>query len=230
MRNAGLREQRGFTLIELLVVIAIIAILAAILFPVFSRAKEKARSTACLSNMKQIGLAMMMYQSDYDDVMVPAAIAYPGIGTYFWRDVLEPYVKNRQIFDCPSYTNKYGGPLAGYDEGGGYAVNFVSYGTGGHTPPVSNLGWGGVWQPVSEAMLEHPSTTIVAFDYFGGYAVCSTRNDHTTIHLVLATSDAHEPGRRHNQGRNWVFADGHSKWNSARNMPWEDHWWYCSSD
>ena len=94
--------RRGFTLIELLVVIAIIAILAAILFPVFARAREKARQASCLSNCKQLGLGALMYAQDYDEV----------VGIYDWQAVrmflvTEPYLKNEQIFICPSH--KYGG-------------------------------------------------------------------------------------------------------------------------
>lgn len=95
-------KTRGFTLIELLVVIAIIAILAAILFPVFARAREKARQTSCLSNLKQIGLALQMYAQDYD-MLLPLANEYPGTdGPPGLYDVIEPYVKNEQIFRCPS--------------------------------------------------------------------------------------------------------------------------------
>lgn len=97
--------KRAFTLIELLVVIAIIAILAAILFPVFARAREAARKTACLSNTKQIGTALMMYSQDYEEVLPPPQLGTcPGIGCFAWADVIYPYVKNEKVFDCPSST------------------------------------------------------------------------------------------------------------------------------
>ncbi|GAB4454109.1 MAG: hypothetical protein OHK0029_08290 [Armatimonadaceae bacterium] len=106
------RRQNGFTLIELLVVIAIIAILAAILFPVFAQAREKARQTACLSNVKQMGLGMMMYAQDYDEVIARNAFADPPRvleGAHFtncstprWMDVIQPYIKNFDIYNCPS--------------------------------------------------------------------------------------------------------------------------------
>jgi prepilin-type N-terminal cleavage/methylation domain-containing protein/prepilin-type processing-associated H-X9-DG protein len=118
-----MQHKRGFTLIELLVVIAIIAILAAMLFPVFSQAREKARQIACLSNLKQTGSAWMMYIQDYDEYtpMGRACNVYPrrGInqggncecgnappfsdGTYArWSDLIQPYVKNFGLFMCPS--------------------------------------------------------------------------------------------------------------------------------
>ncbi len=98
-----MRSRRAFTLIELLVVIAIIAILAAILFPVFARAREKARQASCLSNVKQMGLAALMYAQDYDEMVVPGEIRIPGAQRWMGEGgLLLPYVKNVQIFRCPS--------------------------------------------------------------------------------------------------------------------------------
>ena len=93
--------RRGFTLIELLVVIAIIAILAAILFPVFAKAREKARQSSCLSNLKQLGLACMSYGQDYDE-RLPLAYMPTSPTRYSFITELEPYVKNSQVFNCPS--------------------------------------------------------------------------------------------------------------------------------
>ncbi|UCH36301.1 MAG: prepilin-type N-terminal cleavage/methylation domain-containing protein [Armatimonadota bacterium] len=121
-----MRRSRGFTLIELLVVIAIIAILAAILFPVFARAREAARKATCISNLKQISLAAIMYAQDYDEVL-PAACSYggcsahpidpanqyvtdfTGLGTLdFWQlaDVLTPYIKSLDLFNCPTLSRR----------------------------------------------------------------------------------------------------------------------------
>ncbi len=107
--------KRGFTLIELLVVIAIISILASILFPVFSRARAKARQAACVSNQKQIVLALLMYAEDYDEMLPPVPVAPAGI----WHHAIYPYVRNYQIFYCPDRK----------DRGPGYGINFAACGT-----------------------------------------------------------------------------------------------------
>src|SRR5205807_7375581 len=107
-------RSRGFTLIELLVVIAIIAILAAILFPVFAQARDKARSAACLSNAKQQALAIHMYAQDYDETFPMAyygewSTAPQPKGHFPWLKVLMPYVKNKGVYTCPAF------PSANYD-------------------------------------------------------------------------------------------------------------------
>src|ERR1035438_4951515 len=96
-------KRRGFTLIELLVVIAIIAILAAILFPVFAKAREKARTASCSNNCKQIGLAFIQYVQDYDEHYPPYDNDTGGaVPRYGWELLIQPYIKNTQAFHCPS--------------------------------------------------------------------------------------------------------------------------------
>ena len=92
-------SRRGFTLIELLVVIAIIAILAAILFPVFAKAREKARQSSCLSNVKQIGVALLSYAQDFDEMLPSYQFA---TATVIWYNLIQPYIKNTQLLVCPS--------------------------------------------------------------------------------------------------------------------------------
>ncbi|HIE50459.1 MAG TPA: prepilin-type N-terminal cleavage/methylation domain-containing protein [Armatimonadetes bacterium] len=143
-------HQRGFTLIELLVVIAIIAILAAILFPVFAKAREKARLTTCISNLKQLGNALMMYVQDYDE-MFPVANQdsedYPagthqahltggrGNGPLWLVDVLAPYHKNDQLFHCPTLDD----PVKRNAQGLIYADTAGSYGYRCYDPSYNDL-------------------------------------------------------------------------------------------
>ena len=107
--------QKAFTLIELLVVIAIIAILAAILFPVFARARENARRSSCQSNLKQIGLGLIQYSQDYDETVPRSSFnGYYGASgdpTYKWMDAIFPYVKSEQLFVCPSDASLNGASL-----------------------------------------------------------------------------------------------------------------------
>jgi prepilin-type N-terminal cleavage/methylation domain-containing protein len=112
MNKRRVTTKKGFTLIELLVVIAIIAILAAILFPVFARARENARRASCQSNLKQIGLGLMQYTQDYDESYAPVQYPGPALATQGpggahtgnWSQLIQPYVKSTQLFQCPSNT------------------------------------------------------------------------------------------------------------------------------
>lgn len=196
-------RSKGFTLIELLVVIAIIAILAAILFPVFARAREKARQSSCLSNMKQVGLAFKMYISDYDS-------RYPiwtsgrdnsrdnaryGLN---WREMLKPYIKNEQIWVCPSREPSFrnchfeGHPWGrgtdtwlGRLHGGSYGINRNG---------VANK---------KESAIEDAAGTYVASE-----SNC-LKLDVGNVSYLGANKHEQEP---HNDGFNSAFCDGHAKW------------------
>ena len=117
--------RRGFTLIELLVVIAIIAILAAILFPVFAKAREKARQTTCLSNLKQLALANIMYSSDYGGRFM--AFCDASIGCFYAARTLDPYIKNEAIWACPSRSwEPWWGPWPAHYSYGYFCGNVVA--------------------------------------------------------------------------------------------------------
>ncbi len=136
IRNSPSAIRHGFTLIELLVVIAIIALLAAILFPVFAQAREKARQTTCASNMKQIGLSLLQYSQDYDECIAPAIVGTgksvsDGGSNYNWMDAIYPYAKSGQIYVCPSdpgfasnWPYQY---MGGSANRGSYAMNVVDW-------------------------------------------------------------------------------------------------------
>jgi len=154
-------NKRGFTLIELLVVIAIIAILAAILFPAFAKARERARRASCSSNLKQIGISMMQYSQEYDEQTVPTNIrgVVSGTGTA-WMGVLQPYIKSTPVFSCPSDsdTSVTGSIFASGDWLVDMAHFHVSYGYNGH------IGGERFTDNVSLATIVAPSTTVMVTD------------------------------------------------------------------
>lgn len=207
--------RRGFTLIELLVVIAIIAILAAILFPVFARAREKARQAGCSSNLKQLQLAVLMYAQDYDELLPNEQYTMPGGdgNTYLvdacWRSVIYPYVKNAQLFICGSHrpdTSTYAlfdGRYNGQKMRGSYAIN-DAYQDAPHPPgPPQNRSLAEIWDASSVIFLVEsdgaPDDTLPA----------------ANAQYPWAPTGAWS--RRHNDGANYAFVDGHVKWMKPTN-------------
>jgi prepilin-type N-terminal cleavage/methylation domain-containing protein/prepilin-type processing-associated H-X9-DG protein len=196
-----MNRRSGFTLIELLVVIAIIAILAAILFPVFARAREKARQTSCLSNLKQIGLAEKMYEQDYDERMASYS-SHPGAAAdYSYREMLEPYLKNDQIVLCPSDDR---------DSGWSYGPNISNVGIGN---PATGHGYLYCFRKI--ATFEVPAETAIFAETSGSYW---RYNGGESDNIQYE-----EP--RHNEGMNIAYLDGHAKWVSVQFMYGEAGKW-----
>jgi prepilin-type N-terminal cleavage/methylation domain-containing protein/prepilin-type processing-associated H-X9-DG protein len=210
--------KKGFTLIELLVVIAIIAILAAILFPVFGRARENARRSSCQSNLKQIALGVKQYVQDYDE-------KFPLQGTTQstgWAITIQPYIKSTQLFQCPSETNP--------------AVDtsldptlVASYGAAGYSDYWYNQRLSGQ----SEAAANYISNTLMNGDGGGTVASGGATGGQANYGLVgpggaLAANAANgnlvgvafnraitgniSYAGRHLEGANFSYADGHVKW------------------
>jgi len=218
------QKKKAFTLIELLVVIAIISILAAILFPVFARARENARRASCMSNLKQIGLGMMMYAQDYDERYPPAYLltasggyinqtnsGMPGarfltgdagtIGSGYnisWMDIIYPYVKSIQLFQCPSSVED---------------ARFTSY---GYNPLISGWNRTASSRAISLAAVSRPSEVIMNYDAnvyyaadYGGIQWCGTTFTTTHAHYIY----------HHLGGFNVNYADGHVKWHKMLAAP-----------
>lgn len=214
-------RRNAFTLIELLVVIAIISLLAVILFPVFAQARERARRTSCLSNLKQIGLAYHQYAQDYDEKLVPGykgPNSNPGLQNTdnYWYTILQPYAKSTQIFQCPS---------ARPHPGSSYMAFLIGRNaTSVAIPPVSNLGYGGQTKVVSLAQAARPSESIVLMEFsyhdsnptppdlYEAQSVFSSPDYLTTLPTYPWSTNY--PGR-HQGGHNVLFVDGHAKWRTA---------------
>ena len=211
-----MKSKQGFTLIELLVVIAIIAILAAILFPVFARAREKARQTSCLSNMKQLGLAMVMYAQDYDerfcDLLTGRDTGDP-LMYVTWYENLQPYIKNMQVFKCPSEGGQaigYGGVREVLGYAGSIAYNAADWGP---YPDPEQPGYG-----MSIAEMTKPAENALIVDCTNytcnrAYWIRTDNTTHPTPEKAAFYNNAYYVvDSRHNEGANIAFADGHAKW------------------
>jgi prepilin-type N-terminal cleavage/methylation domain-containing protein len=223
-------SSRGFTLIELLIVIAIICILAAILFPVFSRARENARRSSCMSNMKQLGLAHLQYTQDHDGHMAPVLErdpAFPGTftpitdttssqpsgifvtdwndvaGNYrSWMDLIFPYVKNLQVYRCPSASAAKNIPSYGYNMAIGGVSSNSYYFTSAAT--YYNL-------TMHEALIRRPAEIIMFMENNRRYTNTAPWNMNEAIIGKTTVTP-------HLQGGVQVYADGHAKWRSMNDI------------
>lgn len=210
------RRAGGFTLIELLVVIAIIAILAAILFPVFARARENARRSACQSNLKQIGLGIHQYTQDYDE-RLPLEVAgeaadYSVLAANYsnvnYVALIQPYVKNWQVFKCPSATPA---TSAGYvptgDSNTSYAPNQVLFFT----------------TPRAIATIPNTSEIIAVQEWQTSAARINARPKYTGFNQEYnmwhqISNGAEILSMAHLEGGNLLFIDGHVKWRKPTSL------------
>ncbi len=205
-------KRKAFTLIELLVVIAIIAILAAILFPVFAQAREKARAISCLSNMKQLQLGFAMYTQDYDEHSMPLWWWTEA----FWPTFEYPYIKNEGIFSCPSdsYRSAFVWPL---DQPQNLPRSYMLY------VGASAMGYAGG----NDASVEQPANYLVFVEkgsnpnepwpemycpYLPNQCCSSYSCGSTATGLNFDRLTCPGATPRHSGGYNWTFYDGHAKW------------------
>ena len=182
--NSGRAGSRGFTLIELLVVIAVIAILAAILFPVFAKARERGRQTACLNNVKQIGLGVSLYMQEWDDTY-PIAAHKDEDKPHAWVEQFYSYVRTRNLNACPSDS--------GFEE---EPLHTTSY--------FMNVYFNG---GISMADVPEPARTIYMAE-----SAETRKGDHYHPNLGVARMEEELARTRHGGGTNYLFADTHAKW------------------
>ncbi len=197
------RGHKGFTLIELLVVIAIIAILAAILFPVFARARAKALQNNCLSNVKQLALGLKMYFSDYDQ-RFPFAFAWDVNRGLYWKRQIYPYIKNGQIYVCPADApGELGDP---YDTVGNEDTTYITnyYASYGYN---WNAGGGGVLctgYPMGDAAVDASAEMWILAD------ATQLTTEPSYVQYGYSGPHAHWVFR-HNDQANFAYVDGHAK-------------------
>ncbi|MES2465492.1 MAG: DUF1559 domain-containing protein [Armatimonadota bacterium] len=224
-RPSGFTSRKaGFTLIELLVVIAIIAILAAILFPVFAQARGKARQAACASNLKQIGIGFMAYSQDYDETLPPSNYPSSRGNNTSWQFMIEPYVKANfpdrvtdsvdkelSIYVCPDYiktadNSQVTRPSSSYGANANVMPSFDTNGPQAGTGAVTPL-------PAIDA-----PTNIVLLSPHRGNCVWSEGDDRNKGQSgpVPSCNRGYVVSRnRHSGGANYLLADGHVKWFKA---------------
>ena len=242
--RTGRPSPSGFTLIELLVVIAIIAILAAILFPVFAQAREKARQASCLSNEKQIGNALMMYTQDFDETLPMGAWASGANQSRWYRD-LYPYIKNLNVYVCPNITDNpmsiagyyvptlYNFPRFDGDTGlyptspGGYGMNANLFGSNGYTSKTlaeikDAAGTFFVCDAsrVTTAVIGNydPTTWPKLQDRSTDWQVTPPTDwtgGSTGNYTSTSSNQLRRPIARHSGGLNVIYCDGHAKWSKA---------------
>ena len=245
-------NRRGFTLIELLVVIAIIAILAAILFPVFAKVREKARQASCMSNMKQQGLAILQYTQDYDELMPQATVDYSGswpTGTFWtapstssvsgtqWANAIQPYLKSYAVYTCPSsdtwdWSHSTRSNLLSYTFNG----DLQSYPSGNILAPSSViLLWSGMLKNAvkgvswANPILNCSDASKPCVYVPQGSSGCGTGNGVTDSMIVWGGYSSYSKWV-HGSGDNFSYCDGHVKWTPLQSDGNHDPWTVTGPD
>jgi len=249
-----LRKSPGFTLIEMLVVIAIIAILAALLFPVFAQAREKARQTSCASNLRQLGMSLAMYVQDAESY---PAFSFNRVGGMDrWHDLLVPYAKNRQLLVCPSQAKT----IEAFDQPGTQNGRNLSYGYNYQYLGNSRAAAQGGNVPVGDSAILNAAETIAVADsdgtggwyrtplpYDPGTTACNAMGNHgysidppglpsrslgnpssgcTSPPVTPPGKQGHSRlSARHNGGGNLAFCDGHVKWMLREQVERDNRLW-----
>lgn len=218
-------RRKGFTLIELLVVIAIIAILAAILFPVFAKAREKARQASCVSNVKQLALASLMYAADYDQTYPPLFAVNGGTppggemigtGAWAWQQLLYSYTKNTRIMNCPSGANP---DLASFPWGH-YGANYLVVMDPRFGPSLTDST---VVDPAGKYLFMDAGNYFISpyeairTAWISGYMYLPGAGDAGVTGGAVANTSDFKSGR-HNGGNVVGYCDGHAKWIKAAVM------------
>jgi prepilin-type N-terminal cleavage/methylation domain-containing protein/prepilin-type processing-associated H-X9-DG protein len=225
------RLWRGFTLIELLVVIAIIAILAAILFPVFAQARAKARQAMCISNVKGLGTAFMLYVQDYDETFPPSDYDEPVTARVTWPTYVDPYIKGgvvkvvgqtesksqrKSIFICPSLGEAVRDPQWVALNGATDSRPLLSYGVNRNLMPN---GRGLIWPAVPAvnrlAAVGSPANLVMLAESLGTIPDITGRDNRYNSATNRDESQYALARMRHSGGANFTFADGHTKWYKA---------------
>lgn len=223
------RFAQGFTLIELLVVIAIIAILAAILFPVFARARENARRASCQSNLKQLGLGMLQYSQDYDESYPIGNSWAAGVNLgWGWASRIYPYVKSQQVYVCPSISNKatasisyvYNLAVGRFDTGGGNGIagklaaftqtpkTVLLFESTGHTCDFNGL-------DATDNVADRPSQSVAGTGLdtnISTYQSCFMATGPMDNGSACTSASPNCKPPWHLEGTNYLLADGHVKW------------------